>query len=441
MRGPQTIIALLVGTAAAVGCDRGDRQLYAPPPWPVGHAVVLAWLSDQGEAVQPPQVFGPGQVVSVDVPEDAQRLLALTYEDEAADLTRCGATLGGARARLPEPDSIFEARTLSAEAPLELSPRTVSPPLDLRYDQCEPTPAPACPQLKLTTYPVPGAIDRDLHALTVFRGELLVSPTAGEGPVQHQLYRLEGEQVVPVSLPEPLGDGVDGLRALTADANRIWGAQGRRIYELNERYEVQTSSVAHFYVQRLICEGNGGPVLATGDNDGAGGVFDVTGQLHAIDDSSDGAVLAGPDHRFVLLNGAIMRWRSDAWAVEHRFDIDESYYVMGGDRTTMAAAGLVGELLLRDEAADTWRKIPADPQFITKLRLVLSMGQGRLLVAGNDGFITLWDSDRWCTPPTRSFTNILLGGVVRQGIAYLSTSHIAATVGDTPLIVKVEIVD
>lgn len=440
MRAPQSIIAVLVA-AAAFGCDRSALQLYAPPPWPASHTVVLVWLSDVDEAVAPVEVFAPGQVVSVDAPDDAQRLLALAYEDEGGDLQRCGATLGGSRALLPEPNAIFEARALLAESGLQLNPRTLGPPLDLRFAQCEPTPEPACPELKLTTYPVPGAIDRDMHALTVFRGEIFTSATAGEGPVQHQLYRVQDEEVVPVTLPQPLGNSGDGLRAMTSDADKIWGAQGRRVFELNADLEVQTSSRAHFYVQRLISEGNGGPVVATGDNDGDGGVFDVTGQLTSINESSDGAVLAGPGQRFVLLNGAIMQWRSEAWAVAHRFDIDESYYVMGGDRTAMAAAGLVGELLLRDEAADTWLQIPPDPQFITKMRLVLSMGEGRLLLGGNDGFITLWDRDRWCTPPTRSFTNILLGGVVTQGVAYLSTSHIAAAIGDSPLIVKVEIVE
>jgi len=434
------MIGLLVAAAASTGCDRSPRQLYAPPPWPASHTVVLTWLSDQSEAVQAPEVFGPGEVVSVDVPQDAMRLLALSYEDQGGDLRRCGATLGGARAPLPQAASVFEARALSGAGTLELSPRSMAPPLDLRYATCEPDPAPACPTLRLTTYPVSDAIDRDLHATTVFRDEILTSPTAGEGPVAHQLYRLKDGQMEPVVLPQPLGDGVDGLRALTADATRIWGAQGRRIYELNEDYEVQTSSVAHFYVQRLIAEGDGGPVVATADDDGNGGIFDVTGQLPSLYEPSDGAVLAGPDRRFALLNGAIQQWQPGGWVVEYRFDIDESYYVIGGDQTAMAAASVLGELLLRDESAGAWRKVPADPDFVTKLRLVLSMGQGRLLVAGNDGFISLWDKDRWCTPPNRTFTNILLSGVVHQGAAYLGTSHIAASPGDAPLIVKVEIV-
>ncbi|CAN0542785.1 unnamed protein product, partial [Laminaria digitata] len=98
-----------------------------PPPWPADHAIVLTWLSDQGEALQAPEVFGPGDVVFMDMPEGADRLLALTYEDAGGDLVRCGATFGGTRARLPEPDTIFEARALSEGGALTLSPRSAAP--------------------------------------------------------------------------------------------------------------------------------------------------------------------------------------------------------------------------------------------------------------------------------------------------------------------------
>lgn len=442
MWAPRTITALLVTAAAVFGCgDPSPKQLYSPPPWPDSHTVVLTWLSEAGEVVQAPEVFEPGQAVSVDVPKDADRLLVLTYEDARGDLLRCKATLGGARPLLPTPDTVFETGTLSNEGTLALTPRPTAPPLELRYAECTPDPEPGCPTLKLTTYTVPDANNRDLHAITAFAGRVLVSPTAGSGPVVHQLYQVLGEAVQPVALPQPVGNSAEGLRALTADATSIWGAQGRTAYQLNENYEVHSSSVAPFFVQRLIAEGDGGPVLATADSEGVGGVFDVTGQLAAIDEPSDGAVLAGPDRRFVLLNGAIMRWQSGAWVVAHRFDTNESYLVLGGNRQTMAAASVAGELLVREETDPTWRRLPAEPTFGTKLRVVLPIGQGGLLVAGNDGFIGFWHAGRWCAPPARAFTNTVLSGVVHEGAAYLGTGHISTLQGDSPIVVKVEIVD
>jgi len=439
MRVPKTIIAALTVMAAAAGCDRGDRQLYAPPPWPADHTIVLTLLSDQSEAVQPPQVFGPGQVVSVDLPEDAQRLLALTYADADGYLVRCGATFSGTRARLPEPDTVFEAHALSKGGPLTLNPQPTAPPLELRYARCEPDPIPACPTLALTTYPVLDAIDRDLPAITVFRGEIYTSP--GLGPTPHQLYRLQGEAVQPVDLPVPLGQPSSGMRTLASDGDLLWATQGLQTYSFDANFRVQSSSVVPFFVKRLIAEANGGPVLATGDADDAGGVVDLTGQLPSIHEASTGAVLAGPDRRFVLLNGAIMHWQADAWVQAYRFDIAETYLSIGGDHATTAAASELGELLLRDEASQSWYQAPPGAAFGSTLRVVLPMGPGRVLVAGNDGFIGLWDVDRWCVPPARSFTNALLNGVVHEGNGYLSTSHIATQERDTPMIVKVEIVE
>lgn len=430
----------LLGLWCVSSCDSSLDLRYAPSPWPATHTSLAVLLSVGGEPVGAPEVFGPGEPLKLSLPSAAQRLIVFTYEDLDGDLARCGATFGGSYAALPPAALAFDARNPGAE--LQLTPLTAPPPLELRFARCEPSAGPACPTLQLTTYPVTGAEDGDLHGLVVHRGQVLVSGGNGGGPFTHQLYRLEGDAVVPVPLPEPIGNPQAGVRSMTSDGESLWVSQGNQVFRLDADLRVATSTQTAFFIQRLNAEANHGPVVATSDdNSGTGGAVDLTGQLPGFTEFANGALLMGPERRFLVLKSSIRRWDQDSWQLERRFDVQETYNAFGGDAEVVAAGTILGDLLIRDERTGAWHLHPPQLNYAYKLRVVVPMGPQRVLVAGNDGFIGLWDRDRWCNPELRVHTNLMLSGVALDGAAYLSTSHIEDVQGDAPLLVKVELVE
>lgn len=420
-------------------CDSGLDLRYAASPWPATHTSLAVLLSDVGEPLGAPKVFGPGEPMELSMPEAAIQLVVFTYEDPDGDLTRCGATFGGGLTAVPQATLAFGANNPLDAAELELVPLSIPPPLALRFAQCEPTTPTPCPTLRLTTYPVVGAEDSSLHALVTHRGEVLVSGWNGVSPAASQLYRLEGEVVVPMPLPEPVGNRRDGMRTMASDGESLWVTQSNAAFRLDADLRVASSTRAEFFIQRLGAEPNGGPVMATGNSDGMGGATDITGQLLGLSAFASAAVMLGPERRFLLLTNAIRKWGEGAWQLDHSFDPEQTYMTIGGDQALVAAGTDVGDLLIRDELTGTWQLHPHPAGRVPVLRVILHMGSGRVLAAGSRGFIGLWDQDRWCNTELQVHANSMLAGVVHDGAAYLSTGQLDAVSGDAPLLVKVEV--
>lgn len=427
---------LLLGGLTA--CGGGLELRHSTPPWPQGRTKVVLGLDATGAPTAEPSVFGPTEIVEATYGPEVERLLVLTFADPARDLARCGASIGGEYPALPAPDEVYAAPRLHEGGALDLEP-AAAPGFDLRYATCAPRAGPACPAVSISELPLDAPEDSEVDALAVHQGRLYVSAVGVEA--EHQLFVLEGDRFEPVVLPEHPDNPQLGLRALASSDDALWLAYGRRILELSgDLSEVRTSTTLAFDPQRLIAEGPGGPVLATKAVDGEGALADLTGALPDLDEPSGGAVLDGPEHRFALVPRGILRFDGSAWREDYTFDVTEGYGVLGGDRWATAAGNVVGGLLVREPFSGDWRPVPPAPGDEFKLRLVLSLGPGRLLVAGNDGFVGLYDEGRWCNPP-RERVNVIDGGLVHEGVAYLGTSHVGAVRGDRPFVLRVEVLN
>lgn len=423
-----SLLLLLLGCA----CSSEPGLQYSPAPWPQTHTAVLVPLDEDGALVQDPTVYSPGEPVQFELTDRVVRLVVQSYQDSAGDLVRCGVTSGGSLPRLPMPDATYLATELRSAMPFALEPVSDGLDFGLRYARCAPPP-PSCPTATLVELPSDIVLDTAIRAMAVYRGALYMSAGGGGG---RQLYRLEGARFVPVALPEPVGQRNAGFRTLAAAGDELWATQGDSMYRLGPDFSVLTSTRAPFSVRRVTVEGNGGPVIATTDDDGVGGVFDATGQTPAMTVPANGAVLEGEDHRYLLAGRAVHRWQSGAWSIERELEAEEGFSALGGDHEVVAGADGFGNILVR--TMDGRWTSHAAAEGSRKLEVILHLGGGRIFFAGRRGLGLLWTGERWCPVADRGFANDFAAGVIFEGDVYLSTDDIDSVFGDRAMVFRLD---
>lgn len=423
---PAPCVALLLALA---GCEAQDVLLYGAPPWSEDVVVVTGFLAADGGLLRAPEVFAPGAPVRVTPPPEAVRLLVATYADPQRDILRCGVRVAGELEPLPAAEATYEAM-LEGEA-IELRPRGPLG-LDLRFADCVPRVDPCVRvQVERVDHDLPP--DRPIRGFTAHDGALYASPY--DGRIDAQLYRLERGRFVAVPLPEPVGGPQEGFRTMVSHQEHLWVSQGPRVYELDDDLRVRSSTQAPYFVERLVSDPEG-PLLALSDSTSNGGAFDLTGALPRLQ-RSGGAVLEGPDLRLVLQPFGVVRWTGTRWADDYVFAFNETFGRLFGDAQMQVGTNPLGNLLIGRDGA--WARYPPHPDYVFRLRAAVHAGEGRALVTGDDGFIGLWDGERWCNPELRQVSNSLLSIVPFEGAFYIAGNHISGVDDDVPPILRVQI--
>jgi hypothetical protein len=399
--------------------------------------VVLA-VDGAQRPVGGPWLFGPGAPVELQLGPEAARLVVLTFADGVEELLRCGVTLAGPRAALPAPALAFRSSPLQDGA-LTFSPLT-EPPTDLRYADCEPTPDP-CPSLATHVMRIPGFADRTLDTMTLTAtGAILMSTGAEvEGP---RALALVGDAFEPYEPPVGLTDL--GFRNLVGTPEGVWVTQGPQAWLVAGSGRVVRTATAPFWIEGLAVDPTG-PVLAFNDQEEAGGglvgLVDLAGLVPSIPEVVLGAVAAGPGATFALTPSGVEVLRPGGWATERAFAVTEGWQIIGGDAEAQALGNVVGEVLLRSPDG-AWSGAPLPASLAFKIRVILSLGGGRLAVAGNDGGVAVWTGHRWCVAD-RSVVNVLNVGVASADgrTLYFGTTHQGDVERDDALLVRVSVGD
>ncbi len=362
----RTVVFLALAVSAC-----GPDPLLVEPPWSEDAQVVLL-IDGEVRAV----VAGYAAAFAFDELE-GHTVHALAYAPPSAqvpDLAACGVAPTDGADRIPLAERSWSITVRDEGAAFMV----VTQPTDLRLVRCAFDP---CPRTATESWAL-GDDNDEIRGLEVLPdGDTLVA--LGDGPDGGAILRWrDGGPIWRHELAEYVkGVAWDG-------AEKIYASEGQTLVALD--LEGHTSTPARHLDEVRHVRGDGVGGVAVQRRNGIASVEgawpDLEGPFHALFIAPGGTGLAADDR-------GVWRLVDGAWQLDLR---DAAFGNVGGDATTLVALNEVADFIAYTDGRWASFEGPPEPGLI----VARGRGDGRLVLAGNQGRLWFQEGDAWCRAET-----------------------------------------
>lgn len=424
--------AVLAATLALAGCG-GSESVFVRSAWPSDQVVVIVVARlDDVPIGDRPHVFLPGEPARITIAgEERVRLFAFTFDPDTtapdgSPLAECGVAFGGEGLPLPEPRAVWSSSAVDPAVPgsIELAQAPEGTAFDLRHERCNERADP-CEGVVPRYLEMPD--DLDLRGVVVLSDDLAYF--SGErwprDPTKAMVLGRIDRGIATLFAPNP---------SLRGDGEAIvWDGTSSFIGRNNDgglfRFDLEGTALPAPRIDGFVEElagGTDGTMLAILED---GHLFELTAGSTVARERTDlgvpakVAAVVTRDRIALADTGASINFFDGAsWHREHVPTIVEAWSAMGGDSTTIAAAGGLESFRLRDEDTKRWEELPRPFDTAQHIASIAPAGPGRFLAVSFQGGVAMWDQDQWCVVMLSSTRKL-------RGVSVSPSRRIAYAVG------------